>query len=212
MNALPPADRREPPPALKTIWDFLPGISGDELTERALKQARHFGSEIAVTRSVEAVLVTDTGYCVKLDGGESVLARAVLLSTGVDWHLIEVPGLDRLLGRGALYGASRHEAHNVAGKRVFVVGGGNSASGQAAVFFSNYAAEVIMLVRGAGLALSMSQYLITQIAEKNNIRIEALTEVTGVHGDEHLQQIVTTTRDSDGGRTRRYYATPMRSS
>ena len=83
---------------------------------------------------MEAVLITDTGYCVKLDGGESVLARAVLLSTGVDWHRIEVPGLDRLLGSGALYGASRQEAHSVAGKRVFVVGGGNSA-GQAAVFF-----------------------------------------------------------------------------
>ena len=124
----------------------------------------------------------------------------ILLSTGVDWHRIEVPGLDRLLGRGVLYGASRQEAHSIAGKRVFVIGGGNSA-GQAAVFFSNYAAEVIMLVRGVGLALSMSRYLITQIAEKDNIRIEALTEVTAVQGEEHLEQIVTTTRDSDGGHT-----------
>jgi thioredoxin reductase (NADPH) len=80
-----------------------------------------------------------------------------------------------------------------------MVGGGNSA-GQAAVFFANYAAEVIMLVRGTGLALSMSQYLIDQIAEKGNIRIETSTEVTGVYGDEHLQQIVTTTRDSEGGK------------
>jgi len=69
---------------------------------------------------------------------------------------------------------------------------GRNSAGQAAVFFSNYAAEVIMLVRGAGLALNMSQYLITEIAEKNNIRIEALTEVTGVHGEDHLEQIVTT--------------------
>jgi NADPH-dependent glutamate synthase beta subunit-like oxidoreductase len=87
-----------------------------------------------------------------------------------------------------------------AGKRVFVIGGGNSA-GQAAVFFSNYAAEVTMLVRGTGLALSMSRYLITQIAEKDNIRIEAFTEVTAVQGEEHLEQIVTTTRHSDGGHT-----------
>jgi thioredoxin reductase (NADPH) len=91
---------------------------------------------------------------VQLDGGEQIWARAVLLSTGVEWHRIEVPGLDRLLGRGILYGASRQEAHSVAGKRVLVVGGGNSAD-QAAVFFSNYAAEVI--ARGAGLALSMSR-------------------------------------------------------
>jgi len=185
---------------IENYLGFPSGISGDELTERALKQARHFGSEIAVTRTIDEVLVTDTDYSVKLDGGESIRARTVLLSTGVDWHRIEVPGLDRLLGRGVLYGASRHEAHSVAGKRVFVVGGGNSA-GQAAVFFSDYAAEVIMLVRGAGLALNMSQYLITQIAEKSNIRIEALTEVTGVHGEEHLERIVTATRDSDGGRT-----------
>jgi thioredoxin reductase (NADPH) len=185
---------------IENYLGFPSGISGDELTERALKQARHFGSEIAVTRSIEAVLITDTGYCVQLDGGERIWARAVLLSTGVDWHRIDVPGLDRLLGRGVLYGASRHEAHSVAGKRVFVVGGGNSA-GQAAVFFSNYAAEVIMLVRGAGLSLIMSRYLISQIAEKGNIRIDASTEVTGVHGEDHLEQIVTTTRDSDGGQT-----------
>jgi thioredoxin reductase (NADPH) len=184
---------------IENYLGFPSGISGDELTERALKQARHFGAEIAVTRSIEAVLTTDTGYRVKLDGGEHIWARAVLLSTGVDWHRIEVPGLDRLLGRGILYGASRQEAHSVAGKRVFVVGGGNSA-GQAAVFFSNYAAEVIMLVRGAGLALSMSRYLIAQIAEKGNIRIEPWTEVTDVHGEERLEQIVTTTRGPDAGR------------
>jgi thioredoxin reductase (NADPH) len=176
---------------IENYLGFPSGISGNELTERALKQARHFGSEIAVTRSIEAVLVTDTGYRLELDGGEHILAPAVLLSTGVEWHRIEVPGLDRLLGRGILYGASRQEAHSLAGKKVFVVGGGNSA-GQAAVFFSNYAAEVIMLVRGAGLAVSMSQYLIAQIAAKGNIRIESWTEVIG---GERLERIVTTTRE-----------------
>ncbi len=179
---------------IENYLGFPSGISGVELTERALKQARHFGSEIAVTRSIEAVQMTDQGYRLDLDGGEHIFAPAVLLSTGVEWHRIEVPGLDRLLGRGVLYGASRQEAHSLAGKRVFVVGGGNSA-GQAAVFFSNYAAEVIMLVRGAGLASSMSQYLIAQIAGKSNIRIEPWTEVTEVLGGERLEQIVTTTRE-----------------
>jgi thioredoxin reductase (NADPH) len=183
---------------IENYLGFPSGISGDDLTERALKQARHFGSEIAVTRSIEAVLSEDTSYCVQLDGGERIRARAILLATGVDWRRIEIPGLDRLLGRGILYGASRQEAHSVAGKTVFVVGGGNSA-GQAAVFFSNYAAEVIMLVRGAGLALSMSQYLISQIEEKRNIRVESWTRITAVHGEEHLEQIVTTTGRPDGG-------------
>jgi thioredoxin reductase (NADPH) len=185
---------------IENYLGFPSGISGDELTERALKQALHFGSEIAVTRSVDAVMVTDAGYCVRLDGGERISARAILLSTGVDWHRLEVPGLNRLLGRGVLYGASRQEAHSIAGKRVFVIGGGNSA-GQAAVFFSNYAAEVTMLVRGTGLAQSMSRYLITQIAEKDNIRIQPLTQVVAVQGEEHLKQIVTTTRRPDGGQT-----------
>jgi thioredoxin reductase (NADPH) len=185
---------------IENYLGFPSGISGDELTERALQQARHFGSEIAVTRSIEGVLGTDGGYCVTLDGGERIWGRAVLLSTGVDWHRIEVPGLDRLLGRGVLYGASRHEAHSVVGKKVFVVGGGNSA-GQAAVYFSNYAAEVTMLVRSAGLSQSMSQYLIAQIGARDNIRIEALTELATVHGDERLEQIVTTIRNSDGGQT-----------
>ncbi len=179
---------------IENYLGFPSGISGVELTERALKQAFHFGSEIAVTRSIEAIRMTDTGYRLDLDGGEHIFASAVLLSTGVEWHRIEVPGLDRLLGRGILYGASRQEAHSVAGKTVFVVGGGNSA-GQAAVFFSHYAAEVIMLVRGAGLAASMSQYLIAQIAGKGNIRIEPWTEVTEVSGGERLEHIVTTTRE-----------------
>ena len=179
---------------IENYLGFPSGISGVELTERALKQARHFGSEIAVTRSIEAVRIADTGYRLDLDGGEHIFGSSVLLSTGVEWHRIEVPGLDRLLGRGILYGASRQEAHSVAGKTVFVVGGGNSA-GQAAVFFSHYAAEVIMLVRGAGLAASMSQYLIAQIAGKGNIRIEPRTEVTEVLGEDRLERIVTTTRE-----------------
>lgn len=182
---------------IENYLGFPSGISGDDLAERALRQAGHFGAEIAVTRSIEAVQSEDTSYWVQLDGGQRIRTRAILLATGVDWRRIDVGGLDRLLGRGILYGASRQEAHSVAGKTVFVVGGGNSA-GQAAVFFSNYAAEVIMLVRGAGLALSMSQYLISQIEEKRNIRVEAWTRITGVHGEEHLEQIVTTTGRADG--------------
>ena len=90
--------------------------------------------------------------------------------------------MEDLQGRGILYGASRHEAYGVAGKRVFIVGGGNSA-GQAAVFFAGYAAEVVILVRGAGLTLSMSQYLIDQIAARTNIKLEPYTQITSVGGE-----------------------------
>ena len=184
---------------IENYLGFPSGISGDELTERALKQARHFGSEIAVNTQHRSGancrygLLRETGWRRAHTGSRRV---------ALDWRRL---ASDRCSGTGpsAWSGHTLRRlssgGHSVAGKRVFVVGGGNSA-GQAAVFFSNYAAEVIMLLRGAGLALSMSRYLIAQIAEKGNIRIEAWTEVAGVHGEEHLEQIVTTTRDPDGGR------------
>jgi thioredoxin reductase (NADPH) len=183
---------------IENYLGFPSGISGDDLTERALKQAKQFGAEIVVKRNIEALEPRDHGYCVKLDGGDLIATRAVLLATGVDWHRLEdVPGMAELQGRGILYGASRHEAYGVAGKRVFLVGGGNSA-GQAAVFFAGYAAEVVILVRGAGLNLSMSQYLIDQIASKQNIRIEPYTQVTGVEGENYLHRVTTATRPPNG--------------
>ena len=120
-----------------------------------------------------------------------------MLATGVEWRMLEAEGVDRLQGRGVLYGASRDEASNVIGKRVYIVGGGNSA-GQAAVFFANYAAEVTVLVRGTGLELTMSQYLIAQIASKTNIHIEPYTQVIAAEGDDHLERIVTRTRPPQG--------------
>ena len=183
---------------IENYLGFPSGISGDELTERALRQAKQFGAEIVVRRNIEAVQPAEQGYCVRLDGGDRVEARAVLLATGVDWHRMDnVPGMEDLQGRGILYGASRHEAYGVAGKRVFIVGGGNSA-GQAAVFFAGYAAEVVMLVRGAGLTLSMSQYLIDQVAGHTNIKIEPYTQVTSVAGENNIERIVTTHRPPGG--------------
>jgi thioredoxin reductase (NADPH) len=179
---------------IENYLGFPAGISGDELTERALKQAKHFGTEILVKRSIDSILPTEDGHCVQLDGGDLLRARAILLATGVDWHRMnDVPGMEQLHGRGILYGAGRHEAYGVSGRRVFLVGGGNSA-GQAALFYSSYAAEVVLLVRGPGVEHSMSQYLIHQIAGKPNIRIEPFTQVTSVHGENYLQQITTATR------------------
>jgi thioredoxin reductase (NADPH) len=183
---------------IENYLGFPNGISGEELSERALKQAARFGAEIVMTRCVEALeSLSDGRHCVQLDGGQRVSARAVLLATGVEWRMLGAEGVDRLQGRGVLYGASRDEASNVVGKRVFLVGGGNSA-GQAAVFFSNYAADVTMLVRGKGLKLTMSQYLIGQIEAKKNVRVEPFTEVLSAEGDDHLERIVTKTHTADG--------------
>jgi thioredoxin reductase (NADPH) len=183
---------------IENYLGFPNGISGDDLSERALKQAGRFGAEIAMTRCVEHIdPLADARYCVELDGGQRVSACVVLLATGVDWRILKAEGVDRFQGRGVLYGASRNEASNVVGKKVFIVGGGNSA-GQAAVFFSNYAAKVTVLVRGKGLELTMSQYLIEQIACKKNILVEPYTEVIKAEGEDHLERIVTRTRPPEG--------------
>ncbi len=183
---------------IENYLGFPNGISGEELSERALKQAARFGAEIVLTRCVERLdPLADGRYCVQLDGGQRVSACVVLLATGVEWRILGAEGLDRLQGRGVLYGASRNEATNVVGKRVFVVGGGNSA-GQAAVFFANYAAEVTILVRGKGLELTMSQYLIEQLDAKKNIHVEPFTTVVKADGEDHLERIVTRTQSADG--------------
>jgi thioredoxin reductase (NADPH) len=183
---------------IENYLGFPNGISGEELSERALKQAARFGAEIVMTRCVEALEpLSDGRHCVQLDGGQRVSARVVLLATGVDWRMLGAEGVDRLQGRGVLYGASRDEASNVIGKRVFLVGGGNSA-GQAAVFFSNYAADVTILVRGKGLELTMSQYLIGQIDAKKNVWVEPFTEVLRAEGDDHLERVITRTHTADG--------------
>jgi thioredoxin reductase (NADPH) len=173
---------------IENYLGFPEGISGDDLTGRGFKQATRFGAEVALTRSVEKLTPSSEGYLCGLDGGQTVLARAVVLAIGVDWRRLQAKGEDRLLGRGIFYGAARHEATNVVGKKVFIVGGGNSA-GQAAMFLSSYAAEVKILVRGEGLKLSMSQYLIDQIALKANIEILPFTQVVSADGENHLERI-----------------------
>ena len=185
---------------IENYLGFPEGVSGEDLTGRALKQAIRFGAEIAMTRCIDKLTQCEGGYSLELDGGHAVMARAVLLATGVEWRRLQVDGGERLLGRGVLYGASRAEANNVNGKKVFIVGGGNSA-GQAAMFFSSYAAEVKVLVRGEGLNLTMSQYLIGEIASKANIQVIPFTEVRAVEGEEHVERVVTRVRPPGGKET-----------
>jgi thioredoxin reductase (NADPH) len=178
---------------IENYLGFHNGISGEELSARALKQATRFGAEMVVTRVVEKIEPTPEGYYIELDGGSRVHTKTAILATGVDWRRLEVEGIDRLQGKGVVYGASRMEEAAVVGKEIFIVGGGNSA-GQAAIFFSSYAASVTILVRGEGLALTMSQYLIAQLNQRHNITVEAYTEVASVDGKHCLESISTTTR------------------
>jgi thioredoxin reductase (NADPH) len=181
---------------IENYLGFPEGISGEDLTGRGFKQATRFGAEVALTRSVEKLIPASEGYVCEFDGGQSVSARAVVLATGVDWRRLQATGEDRLLGRGVFYGAARQEATNVVGKRVFIVGGGNSA-GQAAIFLSSYAAEVEVLVRGEGLKSTMSRYLIDQIASKANVQVLPFTQVVSADGEDRLERIEARVRAPD---------------
>lgn len=188
---------------IENYLGFPTGVSGDELSARALQQARRFGAELLVARTVEALVpATDGGdHAFVLDGAERVQSRAAIIATGVAWRQLDVPGADALVGRGIYYGAARTEALSCTGQHVFLVGGGNSA-GQAAMFFANYASRVTLLVRGRSLADSMSHYLIQQLASKGNVEVCTRCRIVAVAGDLRLEAIVVEDRDSGALETR----------
>jgi thioredoxin reductase (NADPH) len=150
--------------------------------------SRRFGAEVVVTRSVEAIAIDDDCRLLTLDGGTRVRSRAVVLAMGVAWRRLDVEGVDRFVGRGVYYGAARTEAQAMRGRHVVLVGGGNSA-GQAALYFTDYAESVTILVREETLAASMSAYLIEQLETKDCVHIEYAREIVAMHGDERLETI-----------------------
>jgi len=171
---------------IENYLGFPSGISGDELASRALQQARRLGAEILVNRAVAGL--DPATREVRLDGGEVVRAKTLILATGVSWRRLEIEGFERLNGKGVYYGAARSEAASTHGVDVHLVGAGNSA-GQAALFFANHARTVTLLVRGDALEKSMSHYLIGQLRAKANIATQLRAEVHAVHGDTHLTAI-----------------------
>jgi thioredoxin reductase (NADPH) len=177
---------------IENYLGFPGGLAGEELSARACQQALRFGAELLVTRSVAALQAGEpdepTPHILVLEDGTRVFARAVILATGVEWKRLELPGIERLVGHGVHYGASRTEALGLRGQTVHLIGGGNSA-GQAALLFSSYADSVTMLVRGPSLAASMSQYLVDQLAAKGNVHIETGVEVVDVEGHDSLEVI-----------------------
>jgi thioredoxin reductase (NADPH) len=190
---------------IENYLGFVSGISGGELAHRALQQAKRLGAEILVTRSVCEIRPSGSEFVVELDGGTEIRARSVVLATGVAWRKLATPGIDACVGRGVFYGASRGEAYSVRGKDIFLIGGGNSA-GQAAMFFSRYARNVTILVRGSGLERTMSQYLIEQIRSVPNIAVETKTVLEAVDGDGRLERIVTRSSESGAEQKRAAHA------
>jgi thioredoxin reductase (NADPH) len=173
---------------IENYLGFPFGVSGSELTKRAVTQAQRFGAEILVPVSVEGLSV-DGGYKrVSLSGGRELVGRAVITATGMKYREHPAEGMTDYIGAGVYYGAAMTEAQSCRGCRVIVIGGGNSA-GQSAVYLSRFAREVHLIVRRDGLSSTMSHYLIQQLAALPNIVIRTCLSAERVEGKGRLEKV-----------------------
>jgi thioredoxin reductase (NADPH) len=180
---------------IENYLGFPSGLSGSDLARRATDQARRLGAELLTLQDASGLRVEGSGRIVELTGGGALSASSVLVASGVSYRQLDVPGFAELTGKGIYYGAALTEARSCADQHVVVIGGANSA-GQGAVYFSNYAQRVTILVRGDSLAKSMSHYLIEQIEALDNVEVQTCTEAIGAEGDGRLQAL--RVRDGDG--------------
>ncbi len=155
---------------IENYLGFPAGLSGSDLARRATDQARRLGAELLTVKEAIGLRVEGSARLVELSGGGVLSASCVIVASGVSYRQLDMPGFPELTGAGVYYGAAMTEARGCADQHVVVIGGANSA-GQAAVYFSGYAANVTMLVRGPSLEKSMSHYLIEQIAAQANIEV-----------------------------------------
>ncbi len=197
IEAVAPGGQAGTTSMIENYLGFPQGVSGSELATRATAQARRFGAELLLARSLVDIVRDDDGYVARLSDGTEVRTRSVLAASGVNWRRLDVEGLDELLGAGVYYGAGPSEAVSCRGCRVAVVGGGNSA-GQAVVRFSRYASRVTLLVRGATLGASMSQYLVSKVSELPNVDVRTHTDVVGLEADTRLRAVVLSSHDETG--------------
>jgi len=191
---------------IENYLGFPNGVSGGQLADRARRQAKKFGAEMLLARDVVALEAHGSKRVLRFDDGSSIAAHAVVLATGVSYRSLGVAGADGLTGRGVYYGSAMTEAAECADRKVFIVGGANSA-GQAAVFFARYASSVHLLVRGPSLEASMSHYLIEQLAGIDNVHVHTCTTVAEAHGNDHLEEL--TLQDAQTGERCRYPASHL---
>jgi thioredoxin reductase (NADPH) len=185
---------------IENYLGFPTGISGQALAGRALAQAEKFGAEFAVATRVERFACDGSkGYEITLANGAVVRARAIIIATGVRYRNLAIPNVERFEGAGVYHAATATEARLCFNEEVAVVGGANSA-GQAAVYLSERSPHVHVVIRGAGLADTMSRYLIRRIEDTRNITLHPHTEIVGMDGDDHLRSV--TWRGPSGLETR----------
>jgi len=184
---------------IRNYLGFPYGLSGDELTQRAFQQAWLFGADFILAQSATGLRASGNDRLVRLSDGAEVVAKVVILATGVAWRRLGVPSLEALNGAGVFYGAAGSEARAMRGEDVFVVGAGNSA-GQAAVHLSAYAASVTIVTIDQRLGEFMSDYLVQKVRATPNITVVLNTEVVEGHGRQRLEGL--TLRDRRTGATR----------
>ena len=181
---------------IENYLGFPAGLSGSDLARRATDQARRLGAELLSVQDAVALRAEGAGRFVELSGGGTLSANCVLVASGVAYRQLDRPGFAALTGAGIYYGAALTEARSCADQHVVIIGGANSA-GQAAVYFSDYAERVTMLVRGPSLERSMSHYLIEQIARLERVTVLTRTEAIAAEGEDgRLQRL--RIRDADG--------------
>lgn len=173
---------------IENYLGFPKGLSGSDLSRRAISQATRFGVELLLPQSVEEISLEHDYKILKLGDGSTVNTRTVVVATGVDYRKLGAEGLDNFTGAGVYYGAATTEAQACKDKEVYIVGGGNSA-GQAAMYLSNFAKHVYIVIRRSDLTSSMSSYLIDQIDNTQNISILSHSEVIKASGNGKLESI-----------------------
>jgi len=188
LEALAPGGQAGTSSKIENYLGFPTGISGQALAGRAQVQAMKFGAHMAIARSVQGMDCARHPYRLLLDDGTSVAARAVVVATGARYRKLDHVDYERFEGQGIHYAATAMEATLCAGEDVVVVGGGNSA-GQAAVFLARTVAHVHILVRGDGLAATMSDYLVQRIAQSPRITLHTRCQIDHLDGDAYLREV-----------------------
>jgi thioredoxin reductase (NADPH) len=184
---------------IENYLGFPDGVTGADLAERARNQACRFGAEFLVLREgVRGEFVAGKGIGTLADGTK-IIARATICATGVNYRRLNLPNEESLIGSGVYYGAGMSEASSCKDEHVFVVGGGNSA-GQAAMYFSQYARQVTIVIRGDCLRKTLSEYLVDRIRSAPNIKVLSQTEITALDGNGSLRAI--TLKDKSMGESR----------
>jgi thioredoxin reductase (NADPH) len=176
-------------PMMRNYLGFPAGVTGGELTARALQQAITFGAKFVFGRTATALRADGEDLLVTIDDGSELRAGAIVVATGVSYRRMGIERLEALVGRGIFYGSGTSEARGVEGERVYVVGGANSA-GSAAMHLARHAAHVTVLVRGGSLVDTMSDYLVRELDNADNVDVRLNTEIVDVVGDFRLEGLV----------------------